>query len=105
MNIWPTIIVVGIFTFATRLSFILLFGRIEIPPVLKRALRYVPPAVLMAIIFPALLLPSNTLDLSLGNERLLAGILAGFIAWRSGNVVLTLASGMGTLLLLQAIGS
>lgn len=105
MNIWPTIIIVGIFTFATRLSFILLFGRIEIPPELRRALRYVPPAVMTAIIFPELLLPSDTLHISLGNERLLAGILAGFVAWRTGNVVLTLVSGMGVLLLLQAIGA
>ena len=104
MNVWPTIIIVGIFTYATRLSFILLFGRMEIPPELRRALGYVPPTVMTAIIFPELLLPSDTLHLSLGNERLLAGIVAGLVAWRTGNAVLTLVSGMGALLLLQAIG-
>ena len=46
------------------------------PPLVRQALHYVPPAVLSAIIFPELLLPGGQLDLSMGNLRLLAGLLA-----------------------------
>ena len=104
MTAWLAILIVGLGTYATRLSFILLFGRREIPGAVRRALRFVPPAVLTAIIFPELLLPGGTLDLSLGNERLLAGIAAALIAWRTKNVLLTIVAGMAMLLLLVAGG-
>ena len=54
MTVWLTMLLVGLGTYATRLSFILLFGRREIPVGVRRALRFVPPAVLTAIIFPEL---------------------------------------------------
>ena len=103
MSLWLIMIFSGLITYGIRLSFIQLFGKIEVPLWLGRALRFVPPAVLSAIIFPELLMPSGTLDISLGNLRLLAGILAGLIAWRTKNVVLTIAAGMAALLLLQAL--
>ena len=104
MTVWLTMLAVGVLTYATRLSFIYLFGRRQIPGRVKRGLRFVPPAVLTAIIFPELLLPGGVLDVSLGNERLLAGLIAALVAWRSGNVVATIIAGMAALLLIQAIG-
>ncbi|MBF8282806.1 MAG: Branched-chain amino acid transport, partial [Anaerolineales bacterium] len=47
--------------------------------------------------------PRGALDLSLGNARLLAGGLAMLVAWRTKNVLLTIAVGMGALWILQAI--
>jgi branched-subunit amino acid transport protein len=92
----------GIVTYAIRLSLIVLMGRIEVPPLVRRALRFVPPAVLSALILPELLLPGGVLDLSLGNARLLAGALAALIAWRSRNALLAIAVGMVALWILQA---
>lgn len=103
MSIWLVILAVGVFTFATRLSFILLFGRYSVPPALQRALRYVPPAALTAITFDAMLAPNGTLDFSFGNFRLLAGLLAIIVAWRTKNIFLTILVGMAVLLLLQAL--
>ena len=62
-----------------------------------------PPAVLGALIVPALLAPAGALDLSLANARLLAGLLAVAVAWRTRNALLTMVAGMGALLLLQAL--
>jgi len=92
----------GIVTYAIRLSLIVLLGRIKVPPLVRRALRFVPPAVLSALILPELVLPGGALDLSLGNARLLAGTLAGLIAWRSRNALLAIAAGMVALWILQA---
>jgi branched-subunit amino acid transport protein len=103
MSTWLVILAVGLFTFATRLSFILLFGRYSVPPALQRALRYVPPAALTAIIFPEMLAPHGTLDISVGNLRLIAGLLAIIVAWRSKNIFLTILIGMAALQLLQAL--
>jgi len=103
MTFWLTIIGMGIVTYATRLSFVLLLGQVEIPPVVRRALRLTPSAVFAAIIFPELLQPGGTLDVSVGNPRLLAGVLAGLVAWRTQNVLLTVGVGMATLWILQML--
>lgn len=103
MTLWLTIIIIGLFTYAIRLSFIVLFGQMKVPAGVHQALRFVPPAVLSAIIFPELLLRDGALALSLGNPRLIAGILAVVVAWRTKNAFLTIGLGMVTLWLLQAV--
>jgi branched-subunit amino acid transport protein len=93
----------GAVTYAIRLSFIMLLGRVTVQPLIQRALRFVPPAVLSAIIFPELLQPGGALDLSLGNARLLAGALAALVVWRTKNVFLAIAVGMVALWTVQAL--
>lgn len=102
MSWLPALAVAGIVTFATRLSFIALLGRVDVPPWFKRALRYVPPAVLSAIVFTEILVRDGTAVLS-GNVRLLAGAAAAAVAWRTRNVLLTIAVGMAALWIAQAL--
>lgn len=94
MNIWLTMFLAGLATYAIRLSFILLLERFPVPPRLQQALQFVPPAVLSAIIFPEILLKDGRLVQSLANPRLLAGLLAALVAWRTRNAVLTIIVGM-----------
>lgn len=98
-----TILGMGAITYLIRLSFFLLPAGVTLPPWLLRALRYVPAAVLSAIIAPELVLPNGVIEISLGNERLLAGLFAMLVAWRTRHVLLTIAAGMATLWLLQTI--
>ena len=101
---WLLVLVLaGALTFATRLSFIALLGHRELPPIVGRALRFVPPAVLSAIIFPELLVRDGVPNLSPMNDRLLAGVIAAGVAWRTRSVLLTIAAGMASLWTLQAI--
>jgi branched-subunit amino acid transport protein len=104
LALWLTIVGAGAVTFALRLSFIALLGRIEVPPFLGRALRFVPAAVLTAVVIPLLVYVDGAVEVSLGNERLIAGVVAALIAWRTRNVPLTLVGGMVMLWTLQAIG-
>ena len=101
--VWTIILVLGIGTFLLRFSFIQLVGRIDLPEPVTRALRFVPPAVLAAIIMPALLQDHATgaLNFSPANPYLLAGIVAALTAWITRNMVLPLATGLGALYLLQ----
>jgi branched-subunit amino acid transport protein len=64
-------------------------------------LRFVPVAVLSAIIWPQLFLVNNAFDLSTANPRWLAGLIAALIAWRTRNVLLTIGVGMAALWILQ----
>lgn len=86
-------------TFIPRYGVMALLGRIEMPGRVFRALRFVPPAVLSAIILPAVLLNSEDgrLDIALTNSFLIAGIVAGLVAWRSKNLLLTIVVGMAAL--------
>lgn len=104
MSWLPVLALAGLVTFATRLSFIALLGRWEPPPLVQRALRLVPPAVLSAIIAPELVIRGQALDLSFGNARLFAGLVAALVALKTRNVLLTIAVGMGALWGLQALG-
>jgi len=103
MNLWLIIIGMGVITYTIRLSMIVMSGKVQLNDQLQRALRYVPPAVLSAIIVPEMIQPGGTLDISLGNERLLAGLIAIVIAWYTQNMIWTVAIGMIALWLLQAL--
>ena len=117
LTIWLLIFVVGAITYASRLSFIAFFARREMPPVLARALRHVPVAMVTAIVVPAIVFASpGVLVLGPGNAKLVAALVAGAVAWWSGSsrassnpnpmivrqsAVLTIAAGMIVLWLLQ----
>jgi branched-subunit amino acid transport protein len=103
MNVLGVFIISGLLTFAMRFSFIYLLGRLALPETVHRMLRFVPVAVFSAIVVPELLLHSGSLDLSLGNTHLLAGVLAVIVAWWTRNTLVTILVGMGFLLALQAL--
>ena len=103
MNIWIIMIIGGLLTFATRLSFIFLLDRIKVPDWFRRGLRFVPVAVLSAIILPELTSPNNTLFLSWRNPELLAGLVAILVAWKTKNVLLTILAGMAALVIIQLL--
>ena len=103
MNIWVVMLLGGLITFGMRFSLIYLLaeGRFAIPEMLRKALHYVPPAVLSAIIFPELFMHEGILNISLENARLLAGGIAILVAWFSRNTLITIVVGMAALFLLQ----
>jgi len=93
-SIWAVIVAAGLATFAIRLSFIHLFGRVEeVPPWLERALVYVPAAVLAALVAPDFAPASATVEAALTPE-LLGGAAAVAAAWRTEDVLWTVAAGM-----------
>ncbi|HZM22242.1 MAG TPA: AzlD domain-containing protein [Anaerolineales bacterium] len=101
MNIWLVLLFGGLITFAIRFSFIYLFGRFHVPDALRKALHYVPPAVLSAIVFPELFIRDGALNLSLDNHHMLAGLVAILVAWFSKNTLITILAGMIAFFLLQ----
>ena len=103
MNIWLVFLLGGLLTFGMRYIFIYLLGRFEVPEVMRRALRFVPPAVLTAIVVPELMIQSGRVDLSLLNFRLLAGVVAILAAWKTKHTLLTILGGMLTLVLLEIV--
>lgn len=98
---WLVIAVIGAATFAFRFSGIRLFGARTMPEPLLRALRYVPAAVIAAIVTPAIVHGGPDPGFHPDNARLFAGLIAGAVAWTSRSVLLTLATGMAGLWLIE----
>ena len=85
MSLWLTVLGMALVTYLLRASFLLLPPEVETPPLLRRALRYVPAAVLTAIWVP---------EVALEDERVLAGAVAIAVAWRWRLTFATIAAGL-----------
>ena len=102
--VWAVMLGAGLGTLALRFSFLGLVAKErQVPALLERALRFVPPAVLATLAIPALVRPDGAIDLSPENLRLLAGTLAAVVAWTTRNLFFTIAAGMAALLVLEAV--
>ena len=99
-SIWLVITIIGALTYLTRLSFIFLVERWQPPQALTRALRYVPVAALTGIFIPEILLHESAAEMGFINPRLLAGIIAILVAWRTKSALWTIGFGMGLFWLL-----
>lgn len=81
-------------TFGVRYPVLALVGQIELPEPVFRALKYVPVAVLTAIVVPAVLMPDDELTISLQNAEMIGAIVAVLVAWRTRSLLWTIVIGM-----------
>jgi branched-subunit amino acid transport protein len=82
-------------TFLVRFTFFALGDRVAFPPLVQRALRYVPVAVLTAIIVPMVLLPDGAhWQLTWRNAWLLGTLATGLVAWRFNHLLASISVGM-----------
>lgn len=85
----------AIVTFGIRYIMFPISGRFRFPTLFERGLRYVPPAVLTAIIVPSVLMPSgDTLNLKLSNPYLIGALAACAIGGMFKNLLLTIVVSM-----------
>jgi branched-subunit amino acid transport protein len=101
MSIWLLIAAAGGVVFLSRASFIVFSDPARFPPAFRRALAFVPPAVLAAIVVPGLAMPNGVLQWGLDNPRLYAGLLAAAAAWFWRTPLSSIAVGMSALWALQ----
>lgn len=101
MSTWLAIGGVALAVYLLRASFIVFADPQRFPYRFRQALKFVPPAVLAAIVLPGLLLREGELDLSLANPRWIAGAAAILVAVGTRNAFATIGSGMVALWLLQ----
>jgi len=99
LDIWLTVIMLGIGTYVIRYSFIGFIGDRELPEWLTRHLRYVPAAVMPGLIAPLTLWPEAT-----GGDpdpaRLIAATTALLIGSIFRSVLGAIFGGMGMLYLM-----
>jgi branched-subunit amino acid transport protein len=101
MSTWLVIAGVAAVAFMLRASFIVFADPHRFPHAFRRALQFVPPAVLAAIVMPGLAMPAGSLELGVGNPRWIAGVAAIAIAARTRSALAAIAGGMVLLWMLQ----
>lgn len=102
LKLWAIVAIVGVLNYLSRLSFIAIFARRHVPVLLARAFRYVPAAMLTALVLPMVVgAPGETLSASV--PRIVAAILAGVVAFATRSTLGTLATGMVALWALQFV--
>jgi branched-subunit amino acid transport protein len=101
MSLNDTLIIAGmaLLTFGIRYPLLAVLGKVPLSEPVLSALKYVPVAVLTAIIVPMMVFKNDELALSYTNDYLIAGIVSALVAWRSRNLLLTIILGMGSLLI------
>ncbi len=100
LKLWAVIFVVGALNYLSRLSFIAVFARRDMPPLLARALKYVPAAMLTALILPMVVDWKGAPE-DFATPRVYAALLAAVVAFVTRSTLKTLAFGMVALWILQ----
>ncbi len=91
-------------TFGVRYPVLALVGRYNLPQPLKRALRFVPVAVLSALCAPMVLIQDGSWALSFSNVHLIASIVAILVAWKTHHLLFTIIVGMVVFVVLRISG-
>ena len=101
MATWDVLLAIGslvVATFVTRAGMLLAGERLRLSRHVEAALRFAPACALTALVLPEVLGPSGALDLSLGNARWPAALVATvFLLWRQ-SMLGGIAIGMATYL-------
>lgn len=104
MKLWIVIVSVGVLNYFSRLSFIAFFANRTMPPLMARALKFVPAAMLTALILPMIVAGPAGTTVQI-DARLPAAIIAAAVAYVIRGTLPTLAAGMLSLWALRALGA
>jgi branched-subunit amino acid transport protein len=92
--VFITMIGMLVVTYLPRLLPMLLFSNRELPPLVVSWLRYVPAAVLSAMLLPSLIMANNQLNLHLNNFFLWAAIPTLMVAVKTKSLFGSVLTGM-----------
>ena len=101
LTAWALIVGAALVAFLSRAIFVLPGSHLRLPATAERVLRYAPAAALMAIVVPDLATAQGALAISIGNPKLVAGLVAFGLAAGTRSILLTIAGGMAALILLH----
>lgn len=83
-------------TYATRISGLALMSRIKPSKRMEAWLRYIPGAILVSLVAPAVLTG--------GPAEVLAALATALIAWRARNLLLAMLVGVGVVVMFRLLG-
>ena len=91
---WLMILGMMAVTFGIRYVLLAVADRMRLAPLIEASLKYIPPAVLIAITLPAVLLPKGDWYLSFTNPYLIAAIVTTGAGVLTKSLLATIAIGL-----------
>ena len=91
-------------TYSSRLLPMALMERLLLPVALQRWLEYVPTAAFAVIVAQGVFAPQGQPAFAAKSPYLWGAVVAGLVAWRSRNLLLTMVAGMAGYWLLRLAG-
>ena len=101
--IWVIMVITGFLNFAMRISMFSGLFKGEITPSLRSILRFVPIAVLSAVIAAAVFIDTADSAISLDIPKVLAATIAAIIAWFTQSVIATITVGLAAIWIIGAL--
>ncbi len=100
-KIFLIIIGMAVVTYIPRMLPLVVLSKVDIPPLITRWLKYVPVAVLSALLFPSILMSNEKIAIGFENKAMLAAIPCILIAYKTKNLFLTVSVGIGVMFLIR----
>ncbi|MDI3490339.1 MAG: hypothetical protein PWP11_1616 [Thauera sp.] len=97
------LMVVGLLTFLYRYAMIGFFASRSLPAWLHALCRHIAPASFAALTASALFVSGGDVQFTFDSPRPWAALVAVIVAWRTRNVLATIAAGMAALYLLKLL--
>ena len=98
-----TMIGMGLVTYLPRLLPAWLLRGRTLHPFIEAWLKYVPVAVLAALLLPSLLVSDGSLNLTWNNLYVWAAIPAGLVAWKTRSMFATVLVGMAVVAIVRFV--
>ena len=102
--IFLTILGMGVVTFLPRLLPVWVLSSRKLPPLVIAWLRFVPVAVLAAMLLPALLIQNDALNLHMSNIYLWAALPTFLVAWKTRSLFGSVVVGMAVVAVVRLLG-
>lgn len=94
----------GLATYFTRFPMMLLSNNKEISPKLSQFMSFIAPAVLTALIVPAIFLKEGKFAVSLNNPYIIASGITVLVAYVTKKMLITVLTGICTVAMLMYMG-
>lgn len=102
LDIVLMIVGMALINLAIRWPVYLFADHVRFPPLVERALAFVPVAVLTAIIVPAMLYPApGDIQLTWQNPYLVGGVVAAVVSWKWKKLMPTILIGMAVFFVMR----
>lgn len=101
--IFLTIAGMMLVTFLPRVAPVWFLASRSLPPLAAAWLRYVPPAVLAAMLLPSIVAPEGVVDLHWRNLYLMAAVPTLLVAWKTRSMFGAVLTGMALVALARLV--
>lgn len=97
------IVGMAIVTYATRIGFFGIARQVDLHPLLRRALEYVPVSILAALVFPSVVAPSRHLISPVGNSYVWSALITSAVLLLTKRGWLAITVGVASMVLFRVV--